>query len=41
VLTILGWQERIFISDAILMLTRAAGTPCMFDRGTKRLSKAD
>jgi hypothetical protein len=39
--TILGWQEQGFTSDAILMLIRAAGTLCMFDHGTKKLSKAD
>ena len=39
--TILGWQDRGFTSDAILMLIQVAGTLCMFDRGTKKLSKAD
>ena len=29
------------ISDAILMVVQAAGTLYTFDRGTKRLSKAD
>jgi hypothetical protein len=37
----LGWQERGFISDAILMEVRAAGTLCTFDRDMKRLLKAD
>jgi hypothetical protein len=40
-LTILGWQEQGFISDAILMEVQAAGTLYTFDRDMKRLSKAD
>jgi hypothetical protein len=37
----LGWQERGFISDAILMEIQAAGTLYTFERDMKRLSKAD
>src|SRR2546429_7317980 len=39
--TMPGWQERVFIWDAILRLAPVAGTLYTSDRGTKRLSKPD
>jgi hypothetical protein len=39
--TIFGWQGLVFISDPVPMPIRVAGMLYTFDRGTKRLSKAD
>jgi hypothetical protein len=36
----LGWQERGFIWDAIMMVVQAAGMLYTFDRDMKRLSRA-